>query len=227
METWNDTGWNKVGESLAWQSPLGPQLFPIRPSLSLSLLRSKLAQNYICIQPVVKEKGKRSAFPFPFKDSCGKGACTLFLPHQFISLRPHCKDGCKCSTLLGGLVPGWPQHLSLGSWGVGPRATNNPGHKGKGHKGSIMPVPKKLIYPNNSPIRALPRSAKSRRREKTRRQSHPRSLISLRMLTFEYANYFGKTSMFKNLMDKFRAWELPDLLNVARKCIWYMRICLI
>ena len=43
--------------------------------------------------------------------------------------------------------------------------------KGEGHSGSTVPVPKGHTYPNNSPIRALIRTAKLRKKERESKES--------------------------------------------------------
>lgn len=132
----NDTSCKKASGSLVW------------------------AQNYIRIQPVVRGAGKGSVFPFPLRTAVETTHGTsLHTPLEHVPLTL-CKGSCKFSALWVAMCPAT---MSVSredgelTWGGREQLTILV-TKGEGHKGSMMPVPKDLAYPNNSPIRALPRS---------------------------------------------------------------------
>lgn len=170
METGNDAGGSKAGGRLAL-------LFPTMPSLSPSSLWSKVAQNYICPPASGKEGGEEERIVLHFKGKCGNS--TRYSCANPISSYPcdyTAREAGKWSALLGGCVDS--HNISTqGRWGAQKWGWGRGGGqhtvlvtKGEGHKGNMLSLPKELTYPNHSPITALPRSAKRRRREKTRRQ---------------------------------------------------------
>ena len=112
-------------------------------------------------------RGKRNAFSFHWGQ--------VWKQHRANPISSHFwnHSAGKCSVLPGNRVSSHKACISrkdgeLKSQVGGPQTVLIA--KTEGHKGSMISVPIELTYPNNSPITALPWSAKPGKREETRRQ---------------------------------------------------------